>query len=98
MTIRKRVLVSGLVQGVCFRAYTRDTARRLGVTGWVRNLPDGTVEAVVEGESAIIQSMLEWFHEGPPYSRVDRVSVQDEPSHEKFNDFDIRYGLGAGWL
>ncbi len=98
MTIRKRVLVSGHVQGVCFRAYTRDQAKRLDIRGWVRNLPNGTVEAVVEGEPAIIQSILEWFHEGPPYSRVDRVLVKDEPPREEFVDFDIRYGPGAGWL
>jgi len=98
MINRKRVLVSGRVQGVCFRAYTRDTAKRLGLTGWVRNLPDGTVEAVVEGASADVQSMLEWFHQGPPYSRVDRVLVRDEPPREELTDFDIRYGVGSGWL
>lgn len=98
MTTRKRVLVLGRVQGVCFRAYTRDTAKRLGLTGWVRNLPDGSVEAVVEGEAASVQSMLEWFHQGPPYSRVEKVLVRDDPSREKCTDFDIRYGAGTGWL
>ncbi|MGM0606585.1 MAG: acylphosphatase [Halobacteriota archaeon] len=73
------VFVSGRVQGVFYRANTRDTARAAGVDGWVRNLPDGRVEAVFEGESDAVDSMIEWCHTGSPNAIVDDVSVEYEP-------------------
>ena len=74
--IRAHVFVSGRVQGVYYRATTRDTARERGVDGWVRNLDDGRVEAVFEGPEAAVESMLEWCHTGSPKARVDDVDVE----------------------
>jgi len=74
--IRAHVFVSGRVQGVYYRATTRDTARERGVAGWVKNLDDGRVEAVFEGTEAAVESMIEWCHTGSPKARVDDVSVE----------------------
>ncbi|HEY8590771.1 MAG TPA: acylphosphatase [Naasia sp.] len=73
----RHVLVSGVVQGVGFRWSARTEAQRLGVAGWVRNLPDGTVEAHLEGADAAVDAMIEWLHTGPPGARVESVEVQD---------------------
>ena len=72
---RARVRVHGRVQGVFFRAETRDRARSLGLGGWVRNCPDGTVEAVFEGERERVESMVGWCGRGPSGARVDGVDV-----------------------
>jgi len=88
------VVISGHVQGVCFRAYARDEGRKLGVKGWVRNLPDGNVESVVEGDPRAVEAMVQWFHQGSPYGRVSKVTVWEEPTDEKFSDFEIRYIYG----
>jgi acylphosphatase len=95
--IRRRVLVSGLVQGVAFRAYTRETARRIGVNGWVRNLPDGRVEALVEGDSELVHRMLSWLKKGPPSSRVDDVQVIEESPTGEFSSFDVAFTRGSYW-
>lgn len=77
---RARVRVRGSVQGVFFRAETRDRARSLLLAGWVRNLPDGTVEAVFEGERERVQSMVDWCGRGPAGARVEDVDVSwEEP-------------------
>jgi acylphosphatase len=77
---RARVRVRGGVQGVFFRAETRNRARSLGVAGWVRNLPDGTVEAVFEGERERVQSMVDWCGRGPAGAQVHGVEVSwEEP-------------------
>ena len=78
-TIRRRVLVSGLVQGVWFRQTTADMAREAGVAGWVRNLPDGRVEAVLEGEPVAVEALLAWCRRGPRAARVDSVDVTEVP-------------------
>ena len=75
---RVRTRISGLVQGVFFRASCADMAERLGLAGWVRNASDGGVEAVFEGEDAVIEAMLTWCRKGPPFARVDRVEVVEE--------------------
>lgn len=75
---RARVRVRGSVQGVFFRAETRARARSLGVAGWVRNAPDGTVEAVFEGEREHVQSMVDWCGRGPGGARVEAVEVSWE--------------------
>lgn len=93
-TIRRRVLISGLVQGVNFRAYTRAAAKQAGVTGWVRNLPDGRVEAVFEGEPERVDQMVSWCRKGPSYSRVSHVDVHEEPPTREFKDFGITYTRG----
>jgi acylphosphatase len=77
--VRRRVIVSGRVQGVWFRESCRDAAAGGGVNGWVRNLADGTVEVVVEGPEAAVDRMVEWCREGPPRARVDSVDVHAEP-------------------
>jgi len=76
---RVKVLVSGQVQGVFFRAECATRARRLGLGGRVRNRPDGRVEAVFEGEADTVDRMIEWCREGPPLARVDGVEVEEEP-------------------
>lgn len=88
---RVRVLISGKVQGVFFRAYTEEEANRLGVKGWVRNLPDGRVEAVFEGEDEAVDKMIAWCHKGSPHSRVTHVEVIEEPYTGEFKDFRVRY-------
>jgi acylphosphatase len=81
--IRARVRVRGRVQGVLFRAEAQARARSLGVSGWVRNAADGTVETVFEGESEQVRSMIEWCRRGPPGASVDGVDVAyEEPSGE----------------
>lgn len=74
--IRAHVFVSGRVQGVYYRASTRDRARELGVDGWVKNLADGRVEAVFEGNAEDIESMIEWCHTGSPSARVDDIEAE----------------------
>ncbi|HWD81280.1 MAG TPA: acylphosphatase [Kribbella sp.] len=73
--IARRVVVHGQVQGVFFRDSCRRAAREAGVSGWVRNLPDGTVEALFEGSDDSVRRMVEWSHHGPPYAAVDSVDV-----------------------
>lgn len=75
---RAHVFVSGKVQGVYYRATTRETARDNGVDGWVRNLPDGRVEAVFEGPPDAVETMIAWCHEGSPAATVDDVEVEYE--------------------
>jgi acylphosphatase len=74
--IRAHVFVSGRVQGVYYRATTRETALERGVGGWVRNLDDGRVEAVFEGTEEAVESMVEWCHTGSPKARVDDVEIE----------------------
>ena len=73
----KRLLISGRVQGVNYREAMRYEAARLGVTGWVRNRRDGSVEAVVDGADADVQAMIAWTHRGPPSARVTDVQVSE---------------------
>jgi acylphosphatase len=77
---RRRVTVDGLVQGVFFRDSARREAGQRGVSGWVRNNPDGTVEAVLEGEEAAVAAMVDWMRHGPRSARVESVQVaREEP-------------------
>jgi acylphosphatase len=89
---RMHVVISGRVQGVFFRAYTRDTAVREGVRGWVRNVPDGRVEAVFEGDREKVDRMVAWCSEGSPLGQVDHVDAWEEPFSGEFGEFEIRYG------
>jgi acylphosphatase len=87
--VRAEAFVSGTVQGVYYRASTRDAARERGVDGWVRNLEDGRVEAVFEGPEEHVESMVEWCHEGSPASNVEDVEVEyGDPQGE--DGFEIR--------
>jgi acylphosphatase len=69
------VRITGVVQGVSFRAYAREEARRLGVTGWLRNEPDGSVAGHLEGPDDAVEQMITWCRSGPAYAEVDQVSV-----------------------
>jgi acylphosphatase len=86
---RAHVFVSGRVQGVFFRATTRDRAASVGVDGWVRNLDDGRVEAVFEGDEDQVDAMIEFCHEGSPAASVESVEVEREPA-EGVSGFEIR--------
>lgn len=84
MKSRIHVYISGRVQGVFFRDSTREKAREIGVNGWVRNMREGRVEAVIEGDEDKVNKMLEWCHEGPGSARVDKVEVsKEEPVGEE---------------
>lgn len=76
MNRRAHVIVSGRVQGVFFRAHTQERARALGLSGWVRNLPDGRVEIVAEGGEGKISSLLDWVRIGPPGARVEGLQLE----------------------
>ncbi len=89
---RVRVVIKGRVQGVYFRAYTRDAAIEAGVAGWVRNLVDGRVEALFEGEADRVDRMIAWCHRGSPMSRVEAVDVHEEVYVGDQDRFDISYG------
>lgn len=91
MPTRARVIISGKVQGVYFRGFVRDHARTLGVNGYVRNLFDGRVEAVMEGEREKIESLIALCRQGPPVSRVDQVEVTWEEFRGEFTTFTVRY-------
>ena len=87
--VRYRVLISGRVQGVFFRDTCRRMAERHGVSGWVRNRPDGSVEAVFEGSAGEVSRLVEWSHHGPRSAVVENVRVQPEPP-EGISGFQIR--------
>jgi len=89
--VRIHAFVSGRVQHVFFRANTRNTAQRLGLIGWVRNLPDGKVEVVAEGEEKNIDKLVDYLHKGPVIARVDGVDVKKEKYTGEFSGFEIRY-------
>lgn len=91
MRVRAHVFVSGRVQGVFFRHETRLRALRYNVTGWVRNLPDGRVEAIFEGEKENVEAMIEFCRKGPPGAVVENVEVIWENPTGEFKDFRIRY-------
>lgn len=90
MKIRAMVTIKGLVQGVNFRHYTHQSAIRLNVRGWVRNLPDGSVQGCFEGEEAAVRALIDWCRRGPAWASVDEVSVEEEPFRGEFADFEIR--------
>ncbi len=84
-------IIEGKVQGVYFRECTRIEAEKTGLTGWVRNLPDGTVEAILKGSKVQIDLMRKWLQTGSPLSQVSKVSIQPFRESEIFSDFRIRY-------
>ncbi len=93
--IQIKVNISGIVQGVFFRLETMKTANRIGVKGYVRNLPDGSVEAVFQGDENQLEQQLKWCHQGPDASRVDHVKqeklVKPEDQLNSFDSFEVRY-------
>jgi acylphosphatase len=88
-SIRVHLFISGRVQGVGYRFATVDTASQLGLSGWVRNLPDGRVEAVFEGVQEVVEEMIRWCHQGPPAAMVKDIVVEyEEP--EGLKRFEVR--------
>ena len=90
MNVRAAARFRGLVQGVYFRAYTADFAKRRGVTGWVRNLSDGSVSAVFEGRREDIEEVIRQLREEHPAARVDSVEIEWSEFLGQFDDFAIR--------
>jgi acylphosphatase len=88
---RVHIFVGGRVQGVFFRQNTFYKAKELGVFGFVRNLPDGRVEAVFEGKKDKVEKMIEWMRVGPKYAKVENCEIFWEDYKGEFNDFEIRY-------
>jgi len=83
------ILIMGNVQGVFFRASTLEQAQRLGLSGWVKNLSDGSVEIVAEGSRLSLEQLVEWCHEGPPSAEVEHVSARWGPFRDEFRTFMI---------
>ncbi|MFQ5552844.1 MAG: acylphosphatase [Thermoplasmata archaeon] len=90
MAVRAHVLFFGQVQGVYFRDNTRRKAGDLGVSGWVRNLRDGSVEAVIEGPKEGVEALIEWCRTRQPYARVREAKVSWDEAQGTFTDFSIR--------
>jgi acylphosphatase len=88
---RAHVIIHGRVQGVFFRLETQKAARQFGATGWVRNLPDGTVEAVMEGTETAVAALLDWCGQGPRLARVDKVETSSQPYTGEFDTFEVTY-------
>jgi acylphosphatase len=86
---RVRLVVSGLVQGVGFRMATQQEARRLGLAGWVRNLPDGRVEAIAEGPDESVARLVAWCRHGPAGARVRDLAVEPQPPEGRPGGFTI---------
>lgn len=90
-TVRVRLIIEGRVQGVWFRDSTRRQAVMFGVTGWVRNRPEGTVEILAEGEENAVEKLVAWCRRGPSGARVDRLREEREPWQGEFESFDITF-------
>ena len=87
---RVHLRITGLVQGVSYRASARDAARALGVTGWVRNVSNGDVEAVAEADASVIERFITWCRRGPDEARVVEVQVEEHASAEPLSGFEVR--------
>lgn len=85
------VIIEGRVQGVFFRDFTQKEAQRREIKGWVRNLPNGSVDAVLAGKDSVIDDMIDWLNEGSPLSLVSSVTVDEIFPTEKFTEFSIRF-------
>jgi acylphosphatase len=88
--VRAHCFVEGRVQGVFFRDSTWQRAREVGVSGWVRNLPDGRVEVVAEGQRENVEALVAWLRGGPKYARVDELGTTWESASGEFADFTVR--------
>lgn len=88
--IRRRLVITGRVQGVFYRAWFVGQARALGIDGWVRNRADGSVEAVIEGASDLVATLIDRAHRGPPAARVATVAVGDDAPAEPLVGFEKR--------
>jgi len=86
---RLHLLIEGLVQGVCYRAFARDEAEALRLSGWVRNLPDGRVELVAEGPEEALQKLLAWCRRGPPAAHVRDLNARWSEATGEFTGFRV---------
>jgi len=91
MMKRAHFVVSGRVQGVCYRMCAADEATRLGLTGWVRNRHDGSVEIMTEGDDTALSEFLAWCRQGPPHARVTEVDADYSAATGEFGEFTITY-------
>lgn len=89
--MRVNIFVAGLVQGVFFRSQTKNKAEELGLLGWVRNLADGRVEILAEGEKDKLEKLVNWAKKGPDLARVDGLETNWQEFKGEFEDFEIRY-------
>jgi len=89
--VRFKLLIKGVVQGVNFRYYTRREAARANVSGWVRNLPDGSVAAILEGEEEDVEALIRWCRQGPDSAQVTELIAQPEEYRGEFQSFSIRF-------
>lgn len=91
--IRIHAFVSGFVQGISFRYYTKDLAVKLGLKGWAKNLIDGRVEVIAEGNRSEIDSLIAFLKKGPQGARIKNVEIKEEEYKGEFKDFDVVSGL-----
>ena len=89
--IRRHILISGRVQGVCFRAEAKIRASRLGISGFIKNLEDGRVEATIEGEEKKVEKFVKWTKRGPMFAKVTNVEIMEENYKNEFSKFNIVY-------
>ncbi|MGM0445739.1 MAG: acylphosphatase [Bacillota bacterium] len=89
--VRKHIFISGRVQGVGFRAFTRHNAQQLGVNGWVKNLYDGRVEAVLEGNKNDVNQLEKKLKQGPRFANVDKINIENESYQGDLSSFSIQY-------
>ncbi len=89
--IRAHIFVSGRVQGVGFRLEMRWRTRKLGLYGFVQNLSDGRVEAVLEGEKGKVEKLIEWAERGPFLAKVDNIEIKEEDYKGEFGSFEVKY-------
>jgi acylphosphatase len=87
--IRAHISVLGRVQGVFFRANTKKKAKKLGVKGWVKNLKNGQIEAIFEGEKTKVEEMVDWARRGPAFAKVDYLKVSWDDCKDEFEDFNV---------
>ena len=87
---RQHLIISGRVQGVSYRASACEMANRLAINGWVRNLPDGQVEMLIQGEDLHVDQMIQWAQQGPRFADVSNVVVTEHSPADDFNSFSIR--------
>jgi acylphosphatase len=88
---RVKVIVKGIVQGVNFRYYAQRQAAKFNITGWVKNLPDGSVAAVFEGDEQDVEAMVQWCRRGPPSAQVTELIAQPEEYRGEFSSFSVKF-------
>ncbi|MGD0625005.1 MAG: acylphosphatase [Thermodesulfobacteriota bacterium] len=88
---RVKLIMKGIVQGVNFRYYTQQEARKYSVNGWVRNLADGSVAVVFEGEEEDVEAMIQWCRHGPPGAHVTELIAQPEEYRGEFQSFSVKF-------